>query len=208
MSRLQILLYLCLALHVSAFKFSFRESQKSKCKTSKNVRDFLHDSETMRIATTNWVKTHQVRDWKVSSSMMVTNPARYPMIHEYNIPFKTKNQKPMFYMYTTYSSSVHLPKILKTVMKTTIDTDTTKHSFVVGNREYKVVKISNVPVINFITIYSKSVYLSDGTIFTSHDIEAGNLPFWAAWARRLMKKLIQSSATDFQRQIAIDICQS
>ena len=51
----------------------------------------------------------------------------------------------------------------------------------IDNCEYKVVHITDIPLINFIKIYSKSVFTADGSVFTSHSVETG-IPFWAPGA--------------------------
>lgn len=198
--------FLCLVSGASALKFSFREVQKIPCPHTNNVRTFLHNDKLQRGITTHWTKTHKITDWSSSRSKVVTTPGAYEEIERYGIPTHSTKGKGLFRMHTTYESYVHIPKILKTIMKTKIKTKTAKTSYVIDNREYKVVHITDIPLINFIRIYSKSVFTADGSVFTSHSVETGDIPFWALWSQHLIQNIIRDSATDFQRQITIDMC--
>ena len=202
----QLLLFSLLWACCDCLSFSFKEVQKIKCSCSNNVRTFLHDDSLQRKITVNWVRTHQVEAWKSSRSTFVTNKNAYPEIEKYGIPMKLRNKNVLFYMQTTYASSVKLPKILKTIMNTNIKTNTIRKSFVIGNREYKIIKITGVPLIHHISIFSRSVYMKDGSIYTSHTVETGEIPFWALWSQHLVQGIIRDSATDFQKQITIDLC--
>lgn len=191
----------------NALKFSFNEIQAIKCDFPSKVREFLHNDPLQKRITQNWVKTHEIDDWHSTRSILVSDAAKYPEIDKYKIPSKGKHDH-LFYMYTSYISYVQIPKILKTVMNTKIKTNTHRKSFVTSNREYKVVHITGIPLIGFITVFSKSVYMSDGSVFTSHAVETGEIPFWALWSQNLVKKIIRGSATDFQKQLTIDYCRS
>ena len=196
------LLWVC----CDCLSFSFKEVQKIECPFSDNIRSFLHDDKLQRKITVNWVRTHQVEAWKSSRSTLVTNKNAYPEIDKYEIPMKLRNRNKLFYVQTTYKSAVKLPKILKTIMKTTIKTNTIRKSFVIGNREYKLIKITGVPLIHHISIFSRSVYMKDGSVYTSHNVETGEIPFWALWSQHLVQGIIRDSASDFQKQVTIDLC--
>ena len=190
-----------------AISFTFHAKDSPACKPSNDLQHFLHNSELQEKITKDWIRTHELSNWKVSRPVLVTNPSDFAEIAENSIPFPhNNNEQKMFYFKTEYDSTVKLPSILKPIMKTTIYTHTVKKSFVVGNREFKVIEVSNIPLISSIKIYSKMIMYPNGVIASKNDVATGHVPWYADWAKGHIRKEITNSAQDYQKMLSNAMC--
>lgn len=184
--------------------FEFTDVQKAPCDTPLEPKSVLHDDAIQKAITKNWVRTHQVSKWQTTAPIRLKTLDEHPELTRYHIELTSK---PMMYSETRYESLVHLPSILKKIMTTEINTSTRRQSFLVGNIEYKIVTISKIPLIGSIEVFSKSVYLSDGTIYSVHAVKTGQLPWIALWAQPVVRQKVKESIQDYQKGLAHGMCE-
>lgn len=189
---------LCVIASCQDLSFSFSSNIHSPCKIDEgNLVNTLHDPELLKKVTTAWIETHNIQKWKSSTSKVVDNDKTYPEIKEYKIPFHT--EKP----YTTvlisnYDAVVNLPKVLSIIMKTKITTKTEKRSFIFKNREYKIARVYNVPLIGKMTVFSVAIYHSSGKIRSQTVVKCEKLPWFAKWAIPHIKAEVEKSVKKYE----------
>ena len=203
-------LFFCL-LHVlcaNGLSFSFETHNKSPCGYKDAYSQLIFDSDVQFQATKNWVGTHEVNSWEFSNVTVVDNPASYPEIKRFNIPVLPPDSPFVCKHFNlVYDSVVKLPDILKPLMKTIIHTKTKKSIFVIGDREFKITTVHNVPIVNVLTIYSRTFFDHTGNLISNNDVIGLELPWFAAWSIKTVKKSIIDSVNDFHKKFLSTLCQ-
>lgn len=200
------LLLLC-AVQASAISFTFHQKTDAACKPEGELIDFLGNSKLQYDLTKDWIRTHEVFNWKASKPILVSRPEDFPEISKHSIPIAPTNGKEkMYYIVTEYDSTVKLPSILRPIMNNVIKTHTVKKSFIMGGREFKVIEITGIPMISKIHIFSKTIMYPNGVMVSKSNAVTGHVPWYADWAKGHIKKEISSSANDYQKRLAKSMC--
>ena len=197
------LLLLLLPADIRAMSFTFSDVQKAPCQHIANLRPILQDDATQKEITLSWIKTHDVSAWSTTRAVAVRAPQAYPVLQKHAVDFGSQGA---FYMKTKYNSVVELPSVLGSIMDTHITTHTTRESFVAGNVEHKFATVTNIPLLGFIHVYTKSAFLPDGTLYSMHNVETGDLPWIAIWAQDVVRRTVKDSVSDFQREVSLRLC--
>lgn len=187
----------------SGLSFTFSDVQKAPCQHIVPIRPVLQDDATQKDITLSWIKTHDVSAWSTTHPVAVRDPQVYPVLKQHAVDFGSQGA---FYMKTKYNSLVELPSLLASIMDTHITTHTTRESFVAGNVEHKFATVTNIPLLGFIHVYTKSAFLPDGTLYSMHNVDTGDLPWIAIWAQDVVRRTIKDSVSDFQREVSLRLC--
>lgn len=200
---LAALTFLCVAAPCFSMSFSFTDVQKAPCSRIVPVKTVLQDNAVQKDITLSWIKTHDVSEWSTSTPIAVRDASQYPILHKHAVELGGQGA---FYMKTRYNSLVELPSVLASIMETQITTHTSRESFLAANIEHKFVKVTNIPLLGFINVYTKSAFLPDGTVYSMHQVDTGDLPWVAIWAQDVVRRTIQDSVSDFQREVSVRLC--
>lgn len=148
-----------------------------------------------------WTTTHHIVDWHETATRQFNSSLDYMYTKKYNI-----DSDKMTYTSYNYSTYIHFPDILKSLIKLDVLISIKKNVYIDKHSIHTIMHISDIPVIGTGTLYTRTNFMNTKNIRSLSIFTYPVLPWYLQFLHSVVESEVDKSTDRYHTVFMANIC--